>query len=114
MKTTLATLAIIALLPLAAHTQAKADDANKRSNKPCMKVKEACEAAGFTKGQAKEGTGLWADCINPIMRGEAQPKNATKPLPTVDAAVVAACKAEKPNFGERHGKKHKRGAEEAH
>ena len=67
---------------------------------PCEQVVKACESAGFVKGQAKAGTGLWKDCIDPIMQGGAQPAKATKALPTVDPSVVAACKAKKPNFGE--------------
>lgn len=69
-------------------------------NGPCEQIKQACETAGFVKGQAKEGTGLWVDCIDPIMKGTAQPAKAKKALPTVDAGTVAACKAKHPNFGE--------------
>lgn len=71
---------------------------------PCEAIKKACEGAGFIKGQAKEGKGLWVDCINPIIQGKAQPEKAQIKLPTVDGSAVAACKAKHPNFGE--GKKH--------
>lgn len=67
---------------------------------PCKQVKEACEKAGFVKGEAKEGFGLWVDCIEPIMKGGPQPANAKKPLPPVSVDVVNACKARHPNFGQ--------------
>jgi len=69
----------------------------------CEQIKTACESAGFVKGQAKEGNGLWRDCVDPIMRGTTQPKKAGKPLPQVDATAVSDCKAKDPQFGE--GKK---------
>jgi hypothetical protein len=74
-----------------------------KGNGPCEQIKHACESAGFVKNQAKLGTGLWVDCIDPIMRGTSQPKKAVKALPTVDASLVSACKAKRPNFGQ--GKK---------
>jgi len=70
---------------------------------PCKQIVEACAAAGFVRGDAKEGYGLWADCVDPIMRGTAQPSNADKPLPSVSPELVAACKQKRPNFAE--GKK---------
>lgn len=73
---------------------------------PCKQIKDACEKAGFVKGKAKEGTGLWVDCINPIMQGKPQPAKAKITLPTIDASVVSACKAKHPKFGEREAKKH--------
>ena len=67
---------------------------------PCEQIKADCLAAGFVQGQAKKGSGLWLDCINPVMQGAVQPKNADLKLPTVDASVIAACKVKHPNFGE--------------
>ena len=72
---------------------------------PCKEIKEACQKAGFVYGEAKEGYGLWVDCIDPIMRGTAQPSKAKKPLPAVSADVINACKVKHPNFGEGHAKK---------
>jgi hypothetical protein len=72
---------------------------------PCKEIKEACEKAGFVKGEAKQGTGLWVDCIDPIMQGVAQPASAKKPLPKVNPALVTACKEKHPNFGQGHPKK---------
>jgi hypothetical protein len=67
--------------------------------RPCLKIKEACEQAGFKQGAAGEGFGLQVDCIRPIIDGAPQKASAGKPLPTVDAAIVAACKAKNPEFG---------------
>ena len=70
---------------------------------PCEQIVQTCQSAGFVKGDAKKGYGLWHDCIDPIMRGAPQPPNADKPLPAVPAEVIAACKQKHPDFGE--GKK---------
>jgi hypothetical protein len=75
---------------------------------PCKAIKEACEKAGFIKGDAKQGFGLWVDCIDPIMKGTPQPAGAKKPLPAVGADMVNACKAKHPNFGEGRAKEIKK------
>jgi len=67
---------------------------------PCTQIVDACLGAGFVKGDAKEGYGLWRDCIEPIMRGSGQPPNAIKPLPQVSAGLIAACRQRRPTFGE--------------
>jgi hypothetical protein len=67
--------------------------------KPCIAIKQACEDAGFKQGAVADGLGLQIDCIRPIIEGAPQRQKAAKPLPTVDAAVVAACKARNPQFG---------------
>src|SRR4051812_29788423 len=92
-----AILVMMGSLVMAPLTAQAAGDA---ASHPCEQIKKACEAAGFIKGEAKQGNGLWVDCIDPVMRGQAQPKKATKPLPPVDAALVAACKAKHPHFGQ--------------
>jgi hypothetical protein len=73
--------------------------AKAEENKPCLKIKEACEQAGFTQGAVGNGKGLQVDCIRPIIDGAPQPKSASLALPTVDAALVTACKAKNPTFG---------------
>jgi len=67
---------------------------------PCKQIVAACKSAGFVQGDYKQGFGLWADCVDPIIRGTTPPANTDKPLPTVDAGVVAACKQKNPTFGE--------------
>jgi hypothetical protein len=89
----LCTLAVGLALPWAARS----------AEGPCAQIVSACKNAGFVKGDAKQGYGLWRDCVDPIMRGSKQPANADKPLPSVSPQVVAACKQKHPNFGE--GKK---------
>jgi hypothetical protein len=66
---------------------------------PCLKIKQVCEDAGFKQNAVADGLGLQVDCIRPIIEGTKQRQAATKPLPTIDAAVVAACKARNPKFG---------------
>jgi len=92
----------LALVVLAAHGLAQTAPEKEG---PCKEIKEACQRAGFVQGEAKEGYGLWVDCIDPLMRGTAQPAKAKKPLPAVGADLINACKAKHPNFGEGHGTK---------
>jgi len=89
----------------AAATSFAAQDAAPEKEGPCKEIKEACQKAGFVQGEAKEGYGLWVDCIDPIMRGISQPSKARKPLPAVGADLINACKAKHPNFGEGHAAK---------
>ena len=65
---------------------------------PCNEITNACKAAGFVKGAAKTGNGIGADCITPLIEGT-PPTNATIPLPKVDPAIIAACKAMSPSYG---------------
>jgi len=74
--------------------------AGAREQGPCGQIVAACESAGFVHGAAREGAGLRADCINPIMQGRPQPPRASKPLPQVDPQLVADCKASNPRFGQ--------------
>ena len=93
MKKTLA----LASLVIAANSFAQ--DKHEKEG-PCKQIQEACEKAGFVKGEAKQGYGLWVDCIDPIMKGTPQPSKANKPLPAVGAELINACKAKNPNFGQ--------------
>ena len=47
---------------------------------PCEQIKAACTNAGFVQGGASSGTGLWRDCVEPILKGRSHSKKATKPL----------------------------------
>ena len=64
---------------------------------PCEKIKSACEAAGFTKGDHKDGKGLHKDCMKPIMSGQ------TVAGVTVDAGDLQACQAKKATWKQKHG-----------
>jgi hypothetical protein len=66
---------------------------------PCQQIAQACKSAGFIPGDWKKGDGLWRDCVDPIVQGVSTVPGGSKPLPTVDATVVAACKAKHPKFG---------------
>jgi hypothetical protein len=66
---------------------------------PCQQIAKACKDAGFIPGDWKKGDGLWRDCVDPVVQGQTNVPGATKPLPTVDPSVVAACKAKHPKFG---------------
>jgi hypothetical protein len=66
---------------------------------PCVQITAECKQAGFEANGAKMGIGLALDCIRPIIAGTQQRKQATKPLPQIDPKIVAACKAQRPNFG---------------
>lgn len=75
---------------------------------PCTEITNACKAAGFVNGAAKSGNGIAADCMVPLADGTPQPAKATIPLPKVDPAIIAACKAVNPNFG--HVERRKKGS----
>ena len=47
----------------------------------CAEIRAACKQAGFVRGRAKTGEGIFVDCIAPIMRRAPQPRRASKPLP---------------------------------
>jgi N-acetylglucosamine-6-sulfatase len=66
----------------------------------CQQITAQCEAAGFVRGGAPTGNGVLVDCLEPIMRGTAQPRRADKPLPQVDSQLVDACRAQDPAFGQ--------------
>ena len=80
-------------------TNAAAPNVANKAAGPCQQIVAACKNAGFVAGDAKQGIGLWVDCVDPIMSGSGQPSKAVKPLPSVAPAAVAACKAKDPNFG---------------
>jgi hypothetical protein len=67
----------------------------------CGAIRAACEQAGFVLGGARAGDGLFMHCIAPIMRQTPQPRRASKPLPKIDLGLVADCKVQSPNFGQR-------------
>ena len=52
---------------------------------PCRQIVQACRAAGFVRGQAKEGKGLFKNCVEPILAGQSVQGVS------VDASVVQAC-----------------------
>jgi len=90
--------AFVCLLALG---MAPSDAQNAREpSGPCGQVAAACRDAGFAAGARRQGAGLMADCVAPIMQGTAQPKRASKPLPQIDPQLVAECKAANPRFGE--------------
>jgi class 3 adenylate cyclase len=74
-----------------------------RDRGACAQITAACQGAGFTLGASREGTGLQADCIAPIMQGTSQPRRARQPLPEVDPQLVAECKVSNPRFGQGTG-----------
>jgi hypothetical protein len=83
----------------AALAQAPATKAPNQPPGPCKEIANACRSAGFIKGDWKKGDGLWRDCVDPIIQGQASAPGATKPLPRVDASLVSACKAKHPKYG---------------
>jgi hypothetical protein len=85
-----------------AGAQKPATTTGQKTSGPCEEIESACKSAGFVQGDAKQGNGLWVDCVDPIMQGAKQPAKATKPLPSVSADVVSACKQKNPKFGEGH------------
>lgn len=61
----------------------------------CEQITNACVSAGYKEGEAKQGEGLWYDCVDPIMKGK---KATGKKQPDVSAQVIAACRAKDPTY----------------
>jgi hypothetical protein len=74
--------------------------AEPASSGACDQITNACKKAGFAEGQYQSGKGLWADCIDPIIRGTSQPAKSKLHLPSVNPQLVALCKQSNPSFGE--------------
>lgn len=83
MKTVIMTLLALGLVITAGFAEDSATPKGK--DQPCLKIEQACKAAGFVKGGAKEGKGLIVDCVKPLLEG----KNVLGV--TVDAATRKAC-----------------------
>ena len=66
---------------------------------PCGQITKACKDAGFGSGVGYVGKGLFTDCVNPLMQGKPQPRQATIPLPQVNPHIIAACKQIDPDYG---------------
>jgi len=64
---------------------------------PCDAIVSACRQAGFTQGGGSRGTGLWVNCVDPIIQGLAS--KAARPLPTIAAQLVTDCRTARPGFG---------------
>ena len=65
----------------------------------CEQIVTLCKNSGFVAGEWKEGIGLYAHCVAPLMSGQKEAKGAKKPLPKVDKKLIEACRKEKPDFG---------------
>ena len=87
--------------PAQANTQAaqKAPSSAPSLLRPCEQITHACLDAGFANGTAKEGNGILADCIVPIIQAKAQRRKASIPLPKIDPQVVESCKVKNPRYG---------------
>jgi hypothetical protein len=99
MRTTTITLGLAGLLFTGAFGLSLAQSVQPVPWNPCAQIRAACTRAGFVPNGVKMGVGIAVDCIQPIMVGTPQRRQATKPLPPLDPQVVAACKERNPNFG---------------
>jgi hypothetical protein len=80
---------LVMALVLMGSISAFANEGHGGKDHPCQKVKAACEAAGFKKGEHANKKGLWKDCVDPVMEGKSVAGV------TVSAADVSACKIKK-------------------
>jgi lipoprotein-anchoring transpeptidase ErfK/SrfK len=95
MRTAIGTLGLLILGMAAPGTAAALQD-----QAACGQIKAVCQGAGFMPGAGRQGIGLQAHCIIPIMQAAPQPLTARRPLPKVDPQMVAACRASNPGFGQ--------------
>jgi len=103
-KTALCVLAAALTGPLYAQT-AKSGAEEGLNAAPCKQVESACRSAGFHEHGEPEGKGLWVQCVTPLLEGHPASKGTKLPLPKVDDKVLAACRADNPNFGKGKAKK---------
>ena len=81
----------MAVLPINAHAKGG-----------CAALRDACEAAGFTAtGDFGKSIKVTRDCMEPLLNGIQPPGTGKKPLPKVDAKIVAECKAAKSKTGKK-------------
>jgi hypothetical protein len=83
----LAILFFLGLYLVFANNQVRADQS------ACDQIKTACKNAGFVLGGGTRN-GLLLDCFQPIVQGTAQPKSASRALPSINPQLVNACRAE--------------------
>lgn len=83
MTNKLIALSLATLLSLTLHAE---DKKEKDTNHPCVKIKTACESAGFIKGKHKEKKGLHLDCMKPLLEGK------TVEGVSVSSEDISACK----------------------
>lgn len=84
MKTMIMTLLALGLAVPAAFAEG-GTVAPKEKDRPCVRIEKACKDAGFVKGGAKEGKGLFVDCVKPILEWKSVLGV------TVDSATRQAC-----------------------
>jgi hypothetical protein len=80
----------IMMIGFATATQAEVTD------HPCAKIRKACTDAGFAKGEAKEGKGLYKNCMKPLLEG----KTVEGVKETFDAGTLQACHAKQASWKE--------------
>ena len=85
MKKVILTLLALSLAIPAAFAENTTVPKGEGKDHPCMKIEQACNAAGFVKGRAKEGKGLIVNCMKPLLAGKSVPGV------TVDAATIQHC-----------------------
>lgn len=91
-------LALALVLPL---TSLNAHEEREGKDHPCRRIKQACSAAGYSKGK-KEGKGLRRDCMRPLLQGQ------NVPGVNVKASDVVACQERKKEHEARHQRKNKK------
>ena len=69
----------------------------KKGSGPCAQIIAACKAAGFVKGEWKEGKGLYKDCLDPILAGKSVEGVS------IDPSVAQACNQVRANRRKEHG-----------
>lgn len=62
------------------------------TNHACWPIEQACSQAGFVRGASHSGYGLFSDCMNPIINGKPQPRNAVLSPPVINPDVIQSCR----------------------
>jgi hypothetical protein len=61
-------------------------------NASCQNIVNQCKSAGFALGQGQQGSGLFKNCVTPLLSGKSKPSKGGQPVDVpVNAADVQAC-----------------------
>jgi len=61
------------------------------SKSPCARLAAACQDAGFSHGGGEPGTGVFRDCVAPLLQGKSVNAQG-KPLPRIEPELLSACR----------------------
>lgn len=90
----LLTLFIVLQFPLFSFANDNESENDYDANHPCAPLAKACKLAGYSYGGWKTNSGLYHNCLYPIIQGHKNPADLEKKV-TIDESTLSACRATK-------------------